>query len=184
MLLLFNQCGSCLQLFQLLSYFQTWIQRDLFPAFHRAQMRPIAVPMCVCNRIWSISFLLHLSTRNRYHTATIAAPSTSCKRLVHCQHSNSVETTTIPFPEEGSTTLRLRGSWDTKKYTCNSPPEVTASSVASEQKIALEPKWLRIFLVKLSIRQAACHICRKCFLIRFFWYNNYIEHRLRCSSLL
>ena len=81
--------------------------------------------------------------QEKWHNATIAAASTSCKMPVHCQHSNSVETTTIPFPEEESTTLRLRGSLDTKKHTCNSPPEVTASSVACEQKIALEPKWLR-----------------------------------------
>ena len=106
-------------------------------------MQPTAVPMCVCNRISSTSFSLHLSTQNRCHTATIAAPSTSCKRPVHCPHSNSLETTTITFQEEESTTLRLRGSKGSKKHTCNSPPEVRASSVAPEQKIAFEPKWLQ-----------------------------------------
>ena len=60
----------------------------------------------------STSFSLHPSIQNRRHTA-IAAPSTSCKRPMHCKHSSSVETTTIPFQEEESTTLRLRGSLDT-----------------------------------------------------------------------
>ena len=38
------------------------------------------------------------------------------------------------------------------------------------------------FFVKLSIRQASFHICRKLFPICFFWNNKYVERRLRCLS--
>ena len=39
-------------------------------------------------------------------------------------------------------------------------------------------------LVKLSLCQAFCHICRLLFLICFFRYNNYIAHWLRCLCFL
>ena len=115
-----------------------WIQRDSFAAFHCA---------CCARVLLSTAFRAHLFR----FTCPPRTDATLPPLLLHPPAVRGLCTASIPTllrrpPSHFKKKNQQRCVFvdpRTQKHTCNSPPKVTSSSAAFEQKIALEPKWLR-----------------------------------------